>query len=147
MRGLQLVKIKNTLIMILVVLYGSHISIPLHLPGSLILSTTIYQHPQVKAPFMLHWMALHMWAMNGKQLVKYQNILTLILLVLDPTQISPYKTWTSEYVGFYTVNTLNEDNTDTGSPYDMNPYMDTLINWCNWGGKLYISRTYSTSKE
>ena len=35
-------------------------------------------------------MALQMWEMSGIQLVKYQNILTLILLVLDPTQISPY---------------------------------------------------------
>ena len=85
-----------TLRIILVVLDGSHISILLHLPGSLILSTTTYHHPQVKAPLMLQWMALHMWAMSGKQLVKYKNILTLILLALDPTQISPYKTWPSE---------------------------------------------------
>ena len=43
---------------------------------------------------------------------------------------------------FYTVRTLNKEITDTGYTYDMDPYVDTLINWCNWGAKLYISITY-----
>ena len=43
----------------------------------------------------------------------------------------------------YTVRTLNKDITDTGYTYDMDPYVDTLINVCNWEEKLYISRTYS----
>ena len=51
-----------------------------------------HHHPQFKAPYIFQLMSLHMWAMSGLQLVKYQNILTLLLLVLEPTQISPYKT-------------------------------------------------------
>ena len=43
----------------------------------------------------------------------------------------------------YTVRTLNKDIIDTGYTYDMDPYVDTLINWCNWGAELYISRTHS----
>ena len=49
--------------------------------------------------------------------------------------------------GFYTVKALNKDITDTGSTYNMDPYVDMLINWCDWGAKLYISRTYYTSHE
>ena len=82
--------------MILLVLYGTHRSRLLHLTGSLSLITINHQHPQVKAPMILQLMAPHMWEMSGIQLVKYQNILTLILLVLDPTQISPYNTQTYE---------------------------------------------------
>ena len=96
MSGLQLVKQKNTLTIILLVLYRAHSSRLLHLTGSLILSTTTYQHPQFKATYIFKSMTLQMFAMSGLQLVKYQNILTLILLVLDPKQISPYNIQTHE---------------------------------------------------
>ena len=79
-----------------------------------------------------------MWEMSGLQLVKYHNILTLILLVLDPTQISPYIIYEPLNMVFYTVKTLNKDITDTGSTYDMEPYVDMLIHWCNWGAGGYI---------
>ena len=92
MSGLQLLKQKNDLTMILLVLYGSHNSRILHLTSSMSLSTMTHHHPQFKAPYIFQLMSLHMWAMSGLQLVKYQNILTLLLLVLEPTQISPYKT-------------------------------------------------------
>ena len=85
-------KIKNTLIIIFVLLYGSHSSRLLHLPDSPSFSTPTHQHTQVKSPLMFQLMALQMWEMSGIQLVKYQNILTLISLVLSPTQISLYKT-------------------------------------------------------
>ena len=86
----------NTLTMILLVLYGAHSSRILHLTGSLSLSTMTHHHTQVKAPYIFNSMTLHMWEMSGLQLVKYQNILTLILLLLNTTQISSYKIWTSE---------------------------------------------------
>ena len=93
MDGLNLVKqTYNTLTIILLVLYGAHSSRILHLTGSLSLSTMTHHHTQVKAPYIFKLMTLHMWEMSGLQLVKYQNIITLIFLVLDPTQISPYKT-------------------------------------------------------
>ena len=60
------------------------------------LITTTHQHLQVKALLMLQRMALHMWEMSGIQLVEYRNILTLILLVIDPTKKLTYNTRTSE---------------------------------------------------
>ena len=32
--------------------------------------------------------------------------------------------------GLYKLNTINEEIKDTGYTYDMDPYVDTLINWC-----------------
>ena len=65
-------KIKNTLIIILLVLYAAHISRLLHLTGSLLLIKTTHQNPQVKAPLMLQLMSLQMWKMSELQLVKYK---------------------------------------------------------------------------
>ena len=92
MSGIHLLKQKNTLTMILLVLYEEHSSRILHLTCSMSLITMTHHHPQFKAPYICQLMSLHMWAMSGLQLVKYQNILTILLLVLELTQISPYNT-------------------------------------------------------